>query len=185
MTVNLGQITYSLFPPQADPGQLADNTVNRFWSMPAASAVYPGRVLEPASDGVSCQMVQDTGSTAYTSQTVLGCSILLTAREGTGAVSNTIGNVNGAVFNPGDMVPVLRRGALFGEWAGTTQTALGTPNVKHSSTTPANQGVFTDAAPSGTAGSEVSALPKEFQVKPPALAGTGSIVLVEVNFPGA
>jgi hypothetical protein len=176
----VGQVSYSLAPVIAVPGQLADNTVNRIESFMAAEAIYPGRMLELASDGVSCQQVQATGNQAPV--TALGFSVLLTAREGNGAVGVPL--TNGAVYNIGDMVPVLRKGALYAEWSGTTQTAYGQPNVYHSSTIATNRGKLTDVAASGGAGTEISLTGSGIKLRA-ALPGGGNIALIEVNLPGA
>lgn len=182
MTVQIGQLTYSLYPPQADPGMLADNEVNHILSFPAAEAINPGVCVEVAADGVSVQQPQQTGSTF----SPVGISILLTAREGLGASNTTTqngGNGNGGVYAAGDMVPVLRRGAIFAYWKGTTQTGYASPNVYHSSTIATDRGKLTDAATSSSAGVEIAAAPVTIQLRQ-ALTGSGNIALVEVNMPG-
>lgn len=184
MTLEIGQLSYSLDIPVANPGQLADLTVNQIESMPAAEAINPGRLLEVASDGVSCQQVQATSVSTTTHYAgAVGVSVQETAREGLG-VNNFGTTSGGTLYNVGDMVPVLRRGTIFMEWKGTTQTAFGLPNVYHSSTTAADRGKLTDAAGNDGAGTEVSPCPSGIQLKK-ALTGTGSIALVSVNFPGA
>lgn len=183
---NIGQVSYSLYPTQADPGQLADLMFNHIQSFPAKETIYPGRLLAIASDGLSVQQVQATASDTTTPTPCVGFSVLLTAREGTGAVPAA--TVGGAVFNPGDSVPVLRKGAMFAEWKGTTQATFAwggaVANVYHSSTVATDRGKLTDAAASSGAGTEISPLPHGVQFRQ-ALAGSGNIALVEVNFPGA
>jgi len=178
---NIGQTTYQQFPAFAEPGQLADLAYNEIHSFPAAEVINPGRVVELASDGLSCQQVQATGNQA---PTALGISVLLTAREGQGPVGVTPFGIQGVTYQIGDMVPVLMRGRIYAEWKGTTQTALAEPKVYHSSTTATDRGKLTDAAASGTAGSEVSLTGNQFRVRQ-ALPGSGNIVLVDVNLPGA
>lgn len=61
-------------------------------------------------------------------------------------------------YQPGDNVPVLRKGRIAAQCvSGTTVTPGAVANVSHSSTTANLQGLITSAAASGTAGSEVSA----------------------------
>lgn len=180
--MSIGQTSYSNLPPVADPGQLADLSVNDIRSFVAAEQIFPGRMLQLASDGVSCQQVQETGDTNPPAET-LGFSVLLTSREGTGAVG--VASNGGAVYNIGDVVPVLRKGSLYAEWKGTTQPPYGgTLNVYHSSTTATDRGKLTDAAASATSGSEVGPAGSAIKLRA-ALPGSGNICLVDVNLPGA
>jgi hypothetical protein len=175
-----GQQTYSLFPPFAEPGQIADCTYNEIQSFIAAEVIQPGRAVEIASDGLSVQQVQQSGSTL----SPIGFSVWVAAREGAGAYGITAYGVGGPQYNIGDTVPVLMRGRLYVEWKGTTQTAFGTPNVYHSSTTAADRGKLTDASTSTVAGSEVATAPMTIRVRQ-TLSGSGNIALVDVNMPGA
>lgn len=184
MSVTQGQTVYNQFPAFAQPGQLADVTYNEVAYFPAAEVIQPGVMVELAADGISCQQVQDTGNTAGVSTGVLGVSVLVTAREGAGAVGISPYGVGGPQYNIGDSVPVLMRGRIYAAWQGTTQTAFGLPNVFHSSTTATTRGVFTDTATSAVAGSEVSNASHAFRVRQ-ALPGSGNIVLLDVNLPGA
>lgn len=179
MTAQIGQLTYSLFPVQADPGQLADNTVNRIVSYVAAEQIFPGRGLEIASDGASVQQVQQTSSTLN----LIGFSVLLDVREGLGA-DNFGTAVGGAVYAAGDLVAVLRKGSMFLEWKGTTQSVGLKPNMYHSSTITTDRGKVTDANTATTGGAEITACPSWVQLVSK-LPGTGNIALVEVNAPGA
>ena len=180
MTASIGQLTYSNLPAIAAPGMISDLVIPTIKSFIAAEQIFPGRLLELATDGVSCQQVQDTGSGVPSK--VLGFSVLLTAREGLGAVG--VAANGGAVFNIGDVVPVLQRGALYAEWKGTTQTAYSMPNVYHSSTIATDRGKLTDAGTNAGAGTEVSNTGNQIKLRA-ALPGTGNIVLVDVNLPGA
>jgi hypothetical protein len=180
MSVVQGQQTYFMFPPLADPGQLADCAYNEIVTYIAAETINPGRAVELAADGLSIQQAQQTGSTFNP----VGVAVLQTAREGQGAVGITGYGVEGPAYQIGEPVPVLIRGRIYGEWSGTTQTAISNPNVFHSSTTATNRGKFTDTATSTTAGSEVAAAGHPFRVFAK-LPGTGSIVLLDVNLPGA
>lgn len=175
-----GQQTYNQFPAFAQPGQLADLAYNEIVYFPAAEVIQPGVAVELAADGISCQQAQQTGSTFAP----VGVSVLITAREGSGAVGITPYGVGGPQYNIGDSVPVLMRGRIYAAWQGTTQTAFGMPNAFHSSTTPTTRGVFTDTATSTVAGSEVANAGHQFRVRQ-ALPGSGNIVLLDVNLPGA
>lgn len=177
MSYSVGQLTYSLFCAQAVPGQLADNFENRIVSREAGETIYPGRGLELGTGGV-VQQCQQTSTTLN----LFGFSVFQSARPGTGT-ANLGTNVGGAVFNVGEMVPVLRKGAMFANWKGTTQTA-GIPNMYHSSTLAADRGKITDAGTSTGAGTEIALCPAWVQVQT-VLTGSGDIALVEVNAPGA
>jgi len=179
--VTQGQTTYNQFPAFAQPGQLADLAYMEIVSYPAAEVIQPGRVLEIASDGLSVQQVQATGNQA---PNMMGLSVLITARESSGAFGITPYGVGGPQYNIGDTVPVLMRGRMYAEWKGTTQTAWGVPNVYHSSTIATDRGKLTDATASGTAGSEISTTGHQIRVRQ-ALPGSGNIVLVDINLPGA
>lgn len=175
-----GQTSYPMFSAFAQPGQLADFAYNEIQSFPAAEVINPGRVVELASDGISVQQVQQTGTTMLP----LGVTVWESARQGAGATGVTPYGVGGPTYAIGDMVPVLMRGRIYAEWSGTTQTAFAQPNIYHSSTTATNRGKFTDTATSSTAGSEVAAAPHTIRTRS-ALTGSGNIVLVDVNLPGA
>ncbi len=196
MTISIGQTSYSLYPPVAEPGLLADNEVNHIESFQAAEAIQCGRLLEVAADGISCQQVQNTEASATVPYVpsfgaqALGFSVLLTSREGLGS-NNVVGSAQGAAFAAGDMVPVLRKGAMFAEWKGTTQTAYSSGsasssklNVYHSSTVATDRGKLTDAAPATTVGSEISPCPAGIQLRN-TLPGSGNVALVNVNFPSS
>jgi hypothetical protein len=175
-----GQQSVQQFPAFAMPGQLADLAYNEIVYFPAAEVIQPGRCVELASDGISCQQAQQTGSTF----SPVGVSILITAREAAGSFGITPYGIGGPQYNIGDSVPVLMRGRIYAEWKGTTQPAFGMPNVYHSSTLSADRGKLTDASTSTVAGSEVANAGHMFRVRQ-ALPGSGDIVLVDVNLPGA
>jgi len=185
-----GQQTYNQFPAFAQPGQLADLAYAEIVSFPAAEVVQPGRVLELASDNLSCQQVQDSGATTPPAK-MLGISLLQTARESAGAVGITGYGVGGPQYNIGDTVPVLMRGRVYAEWKGTTQTAWangvngsGALHIYSSSTVVTDRGKLTDATVSSVAGSEVVYASSGIRVRQ-TLSNTGNIVLVDINLPGA
>ncbi len=180
MTYAQGQTTYNIFPVFAVPGQILDEEFNVIGSYCAASVINPGTAVELASDGVSIQMVQDTGDAALA--TMVGVALLQTAREGAGE-ENLTTSIGGAPWQPGDMVQVMTRGKVWGFWSGTTQVDLSIPNIKHSSTVATLRGAFTDAVASASTGSEVSVGPAWINVVQ-VRAGTGNVVALAVNFPG-
>lgn len=179
MTVIAGQTTVTMFPAFAEPGQLADLSYNEIHSYLANEVIQPGRAVELASDGLSCQQCQQTSSTFAP----LGVAVNTWTREGSGSVGITAYGIGGPQYNIGDMVPVLMRGSIYAEWSGTTQTAGGKPNAYHSSTIATNRGKFTDVSTSTGSGTEISTH-SAFRVRM-ALTGSGNIVLLDVNLPGA
>jgi hypothetical protein len=76
------------------------------------------------------------------------------------------------------------RGRIYAEWKGTTPPLFGMPNVYHSSTIATDRGKFTDAGTSAGAGTEIAVSGHQFSTRF-VLAGTGNIVEIEVNLPGA
>ena len=178
----IGQTAVNLVPDAAQPGQLADLTYNEIESFPAAEVINPGRAVMIASDGLSVQQVQ-TSSSSTLPTTLLGVSVLNSAREGQGSYGITAYGQGGLPYQVGEMVPVLLRGRIYAEWSGTTQSAFSSPNVYSSSTVSTNRGKFTDATASAGAGTEVCTgigHLKNRQVLP----GSGNLILVDVNLPG-
>ena len=181
---NIGQVTYQQFPSFAVPGQLADLAYNEIQSFPAAEVINPGRMVELASDGISVQQVQDGNTSTTPPAGVLGVSVLQTAREGQGALGVSPYGVQGVTYQVGEMVPVLMRGRIYAEWSGTTQTAFSMPNVYNDDVSATNRGKFTDVTAGTSGGGDVCNAGHQFRVRQ-ALPGSGSIVLVDVNLPGA
>jgi len=81
----------------------------------------------------------------------------------------------------GDMVPVLRKGRIWGVGSSTLTgaTELEDAKVSHSSTVATDRGKFTDAASAATAGSEISGVVAKFRGS----KSTTALVLVELNLP--
>lgn len=190
MSVTQGQTVYNQFPAFAVPGQLADDTYQEIASYPAAETIHPGRLVQLASDGLSVQEVRNSSASTPPAQ-VLGVAVLRTAREGSGAVGITAYGVGGPNYVLGEAVPVVYRGRVYAEWKGTTQSAFvnglngsGALHVYASSTTATDRGKLTDAAASAGAGTEIAYTGSQVMTRQ-ALPGTGEIVLVDVNFPGA
>lgn len=181
-----GQTTYPMFPAFAQPGQMADLAYAEVVTFFAAEQIFPGRCVELAADGLSIQQCQQTSTTFLP----LGVVQLVTARDGTGAIGISPYGVGGPQYNAGDAVPVVMRGRMYAEWSGTTQTAFaygttgGVLHVFHSSTIALNRGKFTDTATSAGAGVEIAAAGSQFRVRQ-VLPGSGNIVLLDINLPGA
>jgi hypothetical protein len=180
-----GQQTYNQFPAFAQPGQLADLAYAEIVSFPAAEVIQPGRGVMMAADGLSVQQMQESGASSQVTTTLVGISLLITAKESSGPFNITPFGVGGPQYNIGDSVPVLQRGRVYAEWKGTTQTSFSNAyNMYTSSTIATDRGKITDAATSAGAGTEVSVLGPGFRGRQ-ALPGTGNIVLIDVNLPGA
>jgi hypothetical protein len=190
MSVTQGQTTYTQFSALAVPGQLADLAYAEIVAFPAGEVIHPGRLVQLASDGLSCQEVRNSSASTPPTQ-VLGVAILQTAREGSGAVGITAYGVGGPNYILGETVPVLMRGRVYAEWKGTTQSAFvnglngsGALHVYASSTVATDRGKFTDASVSAGAGTEVAYAGQQMMTRQ-TLPGGGEIVLIDVNFPSA
>lgn len=145
----MSQTTYNLAPAIGVVGMPetplpADGVV----SYPAGEVINPGRLCE-VSAGLLRQC-QSTGATVGAK--IVGVSMWLNYREQplpAGAVTWVVG----------DLVPCVRKGRVFAAWNGTTQVELAVPQVNHQSVTATNRGVFTDAASSAVADSEIAPAP--------------------------
>jgi hypothetical protein len=180
-----GQQTYNQFPAFAQPGQLADLAYAEIVNFPAAEVIQPGRGVMMATDGLSIQQMQESGADTQITTTLVGFSLLNTARESSGAFNITAYGVGGPQYNIGDSVPVLQRGRMYAEWKGTTQVAFSTAmNMYCSSTLAADRGKITDAVVSAGAGTEISLIGRGVRCRQ-VLPNTGNIVLIDVNLPGA
>lgn len=183
MAQQIGQLSYVLFNPTADPGEPFDMSLNQIDSFPNSDTVSlnPGIFCEMASDGLGVQGPQQTGATFAP----VGVILVKRAREGSGAVGVTGYGVGGAAYNPGEYLPVISRGRVYAAWDSTsTQQGFTKPNVMHSSTVATSRGVVTFQATSTTAGSEIAAAPSCVKTRQ-VLPSTGSIIVVDVNLPGA
>lgn len=177
----IGQLTYSVFNPQASPGALGDFKYNSFDSFVANESINPGRAVEMAADGLSIEQVQKTTTTLP----IIGFSMLKRAREGGGAVGVNAYGIGSVVFAQGEVVAVLQSGRIFAEWDPTsTQQAFARPNIMHSSTIATSRGIVTFTATSAGAGVEITQAPACVQTRQ-ALPNTGNIVLIDVDLPGA
>lgn len=180
------QSDYGFGPQIGVLGQLwRHNTSDEFVSYPCAAGVTiaAGQLCEViTTNGVdTARPCQSSGSNPL--PPLAGVAMFKDARAP--ALGFTFPG-GGAVFNPGDQVPFVRKGRVFAGWTGAAsgQASLIGVNYAHSSTTTSAgaQGAFTVGATSAVVGSEVSPA-TGIRV----LRGIGSttMCLVEVNLPGA
>ena len=152
MTSGIGQTSFSNDNPVAKAGMIlsdAEDTVIETLIC-GATAIDFGIVVELVN-GLAIP-AQGTGDPD--ANVLYGISIYKDTLEG------PIGGASTPLpYQPGDNIPVLRRGRIAAQCvSGTTVTPGGVARISHSSTTAALQGVITSAAASGVAGSEVSAM---------------------------
>jgi hypothetical protein len=197
MSSSIGQqLTYSQTPDIAVPGMIADeNLDSKVVSYPAGENIPFGRLCEVDTSG-ALHLVFGTGATIANNKLV-GVSVFDVAREQ--QLSTTTGSAGSGFYNSGDMVPVLRKGRIFGAWDGSgSQGIFLTPNVNHPSSSDPNgiRGVFSGGTTTTTAGSEITACPaeilevKDVSASTPAYGGASAnsytfVCLLEVNLPGA
>lgn len=185
MSVIQGQQTYAQFPAFAQPGQLADLANAEIASYAASEVINPGRLLMFDATGLQVKQAQESGADTQLTTVLAGVSLLVTARQGSGAVGLTAYGLGGIAYQVGETVPVLQRGRVYAEWKGTTQVAYSVGmNVYCSSTTATDRGKVTDAVASAVAGSEVSLIGVGVRTRQ-TLPNTGNIVLIDINLPGA
>lgn len=157
------------------PGQPRASTIHEMIvSYPAGEVINFGRAVAVNSSGL-LQQVQETGDGLLAG--LLGVSVYQPAREQ--AYPPTFG---GAQYQVGEMVPVMRRGRIFAEWNGTTQGYCAAVNVNCSSTTDTNRGIFTDAAISAVAGSEIAVATGMVLYAP---TGVSNLCELDINLPAA
>jgi hypothetical protein len=152
------QTNFNVYPPVGVPGQWADDGLHDSVSYPALVAVPFGVLCEVVvSNGIEyCQPVQDAGTEGSFTPKLAGVSLYDPAREQAyqAAVESS------GSYAAGEMVPCARRGRVFAQFDGTgTWPTWSAPNVWHSSTGAAAQGVFTMHATQTTAGSEIDTAP--------------------------
>jgi hypothetical protein len=196
-----GQTAYNLNPDIAVPGQIADLSLdNHIVSFPAGEVIEFGRAVEVDSNGVAWK-VKGAGASLAAGK-FAGVTVFDLAREQ--QMASTGGSSGLAGYQVGEMVPVMRKGRIYGCWDGGTgsfsQGVFVTPNINHSSTTDANniKGTFTGNATSSTVGSEIAAAPAEIVMvrdvsalvpsrgaTSAGSAGPTYVCLLELNLPGA
>lgn len=180
MTTGTVQTSFSNDNPVAKAGMvLSDSNDTRMESFPCgATALDFGVVVEIVS-GLAV-IAQGTGNPD--ANAVRGITVYRDTLEGPTAGASTP-----LPYQPGDNVVVLRKGIIAAQCvSGTTVSPGLAANFAHSSTLAGNNGLITSAAASGTAGSEVSALPGNgvFWRKDLGLASaTVPLAAVEINMP--
>jgi hypothetical protein len=203
----MGGQTTNPYPLTIDigvPGQLVDeNLDSKVISFPAGEPIYFGRLCEVDSAG-ALHLVQGVsnvlnGGVGATNATV-GVSVFDVAREQSIATGG--GSSGSGFYNSGEMVPVLRKGRIFGAMdSNAAATRFGRVNVWHPGVSdPFNtRGVFTLSATATTVGSEISQCPAEIitvqdcsTLVPQRGGGNGNtstactwVCMLEVNLPGA
>lgn len=160
------QTTYPFDPPRA----LAGSIVSR-----GGPSGFRGRyeANEDLAAGLICEYDAASGKLRLP-QTAGASGKLL------GGVPYTADMPNGGYKAAVSMVPVLRRGQMWCQYAGTAPSAETAVNVKSSSTIATDRGKVTADATSATAGSEVYALPGCVCIDVDTTLG---LALIEFNLP--
>jgi hypothetical protein len=159
------QTVYNLDMAQQVAGLIVDRaTYNGRFS--TSEAVPPGRFLELASGAL--RLPQGTTLTAPIGVTPYFSHL----------PAQTDGSNN--LYRSGDQPALVRKGQVWCEYSGTAPTVGQSVNIMHSSTTATHRGKVTGSAPSGGAGTEVTAVEG---LKCMAVDTTNSLALVEINLP--
>jgi hypothetical protein len=166
------QTTITQYHGTAVPGQLDSQSEDFVIDSWPASVVIPfGVVVEVANDAVNLPISTSLG-------TVAGISVFADARMG-----GTYAPGGSSAYQVGEMVPVLRRGRIYANYHGGSQSNYGSVNVWHPSTDGSSNlkyaGYITNTATSTTAGQEIAALSNA--VTPRTVSDSG-LCLVSVNF---
>lgn len=166
------QTTFTVDNPICQLGQIADGTsVKEEVAYVAAEAIPFGRMVELDATGTKVQLPQ--GSTVNAIAKPVGVSIYDATKE-----PDTVGGG----YKIGEVVRVLRKGRIYAEFSGTTDAALTSANVFHSSTIATNRGKFTDTAGNAGVGVEVDSQNLAKFVRPINASQAGAC-LVELNLP--
>ena len=168
------QTTYTLNNKAGLPGMLFDNDESNYIdSKPCGAVALAAGVAVELVAGVLviAQGTGDPDANKLWGVTVFKDSLEPNPTTGAGE------------YQPGQEVPVLRRGRIWASVvSGTTITPGAAANYTHSSTSGA-QGTFTTAAVSGVAGSEISATKAIFYQDGGLASATPPIACVELNLP--
>lgn len=168
------QIAYSLNNKAGLPGMLFDNDDSNFISSKpcGATALLAGTMVELV--GGVLRVAQGTGDPDSTPPWGV---VIYTAM----AEPNPSGL---GEYLPGMDVPVMRRGRLWVLCAAAAVFSQGVAvNFTHSSTAATPQGYFTNAAVSGTAGSEISATKAVWFFDGGLVGSTPSVAAIDLNLP--
>lgn len=200
-----GQTSYVLTLDVGVPGQLEDlNLDSKIVSYPAGESIQFGILTEVDSAGLlhPVQGVSNviTGGVGATSR-LAGVSVFDVAREQ--QLAATGGSSGSGYYQSGEMVPVLRKGRIFGRCDSTVaQNVYGAIGVWHPSAADSNgiRGVFSMATSSVTVNSELQTCPATIvtvrdvstgapqRAAGPPVTAPGvwtCICLLEVNLPGS
>lgn len=158
------QTTYAVDNAVAVPGMIADNGNVDIVSHTANEDIPMGRAVAIRTDGTVELPKSDTAK-------LCGVSVYKDTLMGTYPQGNP-------VIKQGDSVAVLRRGRVFADFKTGTQVQLGHPSVMNDTSTAADQGKFTAAAPSAGTVRPVLSDAVFFTKR------TDSLALVEIDFTG-
>ncbi len=197
------QTAYNLEPAIAVPGMpFSPATSDVIESRPALVPIPFGVAVELVvqNDIEYVQPLQDAGTGGGFTPALFGVSVYDPARE---QALPVLGVNPGGISTPsqyaaGELVPVMRSGRIYAQtdgaanWGGTAWPSLGQVRVWHSSDGTHDQGVFTMAAASATAGAEIDECPTSIigrdvgrvQTYTNGFGATFNIAVVEINLPG-
>lgn len=179
------QTDYSLQPQIAVAGQLYKYSVSdELVDYVASVAISPGQLCEVVAATSGSASQEDTCRPAQSvSGTLLPLAGVAIYKDPRAPALGFTFPGGGGVFNPGDRVPLLRRGRIYANWTGAAsgQGSLIGVNYEHSTAT-GPQGYFTVAATSATTGAEVDIATGCRLLRS---IGSTTLCLVEVNLPGA
>lgn len=178
------QTKYPILPDFAVPGMLAESNLDAAvidGQYAAAGNIPFGSAVELVSGKLQvCQQTTNDLSKLY------GVAVYQGMREQAYPPGSTAIN---AGYQAGDMVPVLRRGRIYGLWDGSTSggfssaTAFTTVNIAHSSDGSHDQGQFNQASTSTAAGSENTTAGNGWITAANQATLPTNCVLLEVNLP--
>ena len=158
---------------------LAATHVNGEYAVATGKTIAAGQLVELTSAGF-LQPLQTPGASIY------GIALYADTKEPNSTLpigtASTLGQ-----WIAGQYVRVLRKGRAYALWAGSTTAQFNKVVQITASTTTNSQGYATDAAVSGTTGSEIVAGPTGAVriVRNPTAAANAGIALLELNLPGA
>lgn len=167
----MAQTSYDPDFSPAVAGMQADNGFIDVLDFVASEEIFPGRVVEldPATATDDQPKVRNPQATSAAIAKPAGIAMYTPGKEPTSS------------YKAGDVVPCMRKGRIWAESVAGTVSCLSAASVAHSSTIATDRGKVTDAASSGTAGTEVDAtgIAKFLRAGP---AGSG-LAKVEINLP--
>lgn len=149
------QLAYNYRSMPAQPGMPYDfnATASVVRSYPASAVILPGTAVELMSGAVRPAQTATTGAPPAK---MIGVAMFDPAKEQSFPPDPHTGT-SFPGYQVGEMVPVMVKGDIWVQidGGGTWPVDFGAVNVWHSSDGSHNQGVFTESAPSATAGAEI------------------------------